>query len=414
MREKEAGRRGWGVFFQVSDETLHISGSSRFVCERAGEGPAADLEKDTRPLRWICQAALLLLVAAATGCREEIDTFYGRRKGIPGSSSVNGTAVLAEMFEQERHRVFSWMALSPRLHERADVIVWFPNDFDPPTPAVREWFENWLLDRPGRTLIYVGRDFDAAPWYWKKVLPGAPAEAVGEIQQREVSASTDFGMARLQIPASEDCGWFTVEGKSQRRKVATLQGDPAWLEGVEPSKVEIELNGRIIPPDDAEVLLRSNNDVLVSRQQWDESQMIVVANGSFLLNAMLVNHEHRKLAGQLIEEVGPPKKTVVFLESWAGGPPIRDNDPLPGMPTGMEIFHIWPTNWILLHLAIVGILFCFARFPLFGRPGEPEPETASDFGKHIDALGELLERSGDTAYALSRLAHYQQVVKAEK
>ena len=359
-------------------------------------------------------AILLLLAATAAGCRDELDTFYGRRKGVPGSSSVNGTAVLAEMFEQQRHRVFSWTALSPRLHQRADVIVWFPNDFDPPAPAVRQWLENWLSDRPGRTLIYVGRDFDAAPWYWKKVLPGAPARAAGEIQQRAASARTDFGMARLQIPASEDCGWFTVDGKSRHRRVRTLQGDPAWLQGVDASKLEIELHGRIVPPDEAEVLLSSNRDVLVSRQEWEESQIVVVANGSFLLNAMLVNHEHRKLAGQLIEEVGPPQRNVVFLESWAGGPPIRDDDPLPGMPTGMEIFHIWPTNWILLHLAIVGILFCFARFPLFGRAREPEPESPADFGKHIDALGELLERSGDMAYAWSRVNHYRQMVKGEK
>ncbi len=357
---------------------------------------------------------LLLLLAAAAGCQEDIDTFYGRRRGTPGSSSVNGTAVLAEMFEYEGHRAFSWAALSPRLNERADVLVWFPNDFDPPTPEVREWLEEWLTDRPGRTLIYVGRDFDAARWYWKKVLPGASANEAAEIRQRRIAAKTDFGMARLQLPASDDCDWFTVKGKSQHRNVRTLAGHPAWLQEVEPSKAEIELFGRVVPPDDAEVLLRSKKDVLVSRQGRDESQLIVVANGSFLLNAMLVNHEHRKLAGQLIEEVGPPEKTVVFLESFPGGPPIRDNDPIPGMPTGMEIFHIWPTNWILLHLAIVGIIFCFARYPLFGRPREPEPESPSDFGKHIDALGELLERSGDETYALSRLSHYRRTVKGEE
>ena len=27
-----------------------------------------------------------------------------------------------------------------------------------------------LQAKPDRTLIYVGRDFDAAPWYWRRVL----------------------------------------------------------------------------------------------------------------------------------------------------------------------------------------------------------------------------------------------------
>ena len=78
--------------------------------------------------------------------------------------------------------------------------------------------------------------------------------------------------------------------------------------------------------------------MLVSREWFDESQLIVVANGSFLLNLPLVNHEHRKLAGKLIDAVGPPGQTVVFLESFAGGPPISD-DPSGGMPTGAEIFN---------------------------------------------------------------------------
>jgi len=360
------------------------------------------------------RASILILLATVFGCSEEIDTFYGRRKGVPGSASVNGTAVLARMFENEGHRVFSWTSLSPRLNDRADVIVWFPNDFEAPSSEVRDWLENWLLDRPGRTLVYVGRDFDAAPWYWKKIQSGAPTEQVSELQQREITARTDFAMERRAAPASEDCDWCTIEGKALHRNVRTIDGDSQWTEGVDPSKLDIGLYGRVLPPDDGEVLLSSEDDALVSRQPWDESQLIVVANGSFLLNAMLVNHEHRKLAGQLIEEVGPPEKNVVFLESWGGGPPIRDNDPLPGVPTGMEIFHVWPTNWILLHMAIVGILFCLARFPIFGRPREVYPERPSDFGKHIDALAELLERSGDAVHAHSRLLHYRQMAKPEE
>ena len=44
-----------------------------------------------------------------------------------------------------------------------------PDDFQPPSPDVAVWFESWLATRPHRTLIYVGRDFDAAPWYWRKM-----------------------------------------------------------------------------------------------------------------------------------------------------------------------------------------------------------------------------------------------------
>lgn len=357
----------------------------------------------------------LLLTACLllAGCGPRIDVLYGQRRGPGAEKSVNGTGVLAEMFTRSGHKVFSWRRLSPRLSERADAIVWFPDDFEPPTPEVRRWLEDWLIEEPGRTLIYVGRDFDAARWYWKKIQPDVPDDQQPELQRRLGEAGGDFKTARMKIPASADCQWFTVKGPYQNRDVRTLSGDPEWRRGIDPTKLEIELNGRMTPSTYAEVLLHSEGDMLVSREWFDESQLITVANGSFLLNLPLVNHEHRKLAGKLIDAVGPPGQTVVFLESFAGGPPISE-DPSGGMPTGAEIFNLWPTNWILLHLVVVGILFCFWRYPIFGRPKTPEPQGRSDFGRHIAAMAELLELTGDRVYAKTRLAQYWQQVKMKE
>ena len=118
----------------------------------------------------------------------------------------------------------------------------------------------------------------------------------------------------------------------------------------------------------------------------------MVANGSFLLNAMLVNHEHRKLAGKLIDCIGRRRSSGgVSGERARRAAPLRKGA-LRASPRAWRIFHAWPTNWILLHLAAVGIVFCFARWPIFGRPREPAREAVADFGKHIDALAELLAR----------------------
>lgn len=361
----------------------------------------------------ILQMALLLSCLAAAGCRREIETEYGRRQGPAASTSVNGTAVLAEMFEQAGHEVFSWPSLSPRL-QRADCIVWFPDDFEPPARDVRDWLEEWLYQQPGRTLIYVGRDFDAAGWYWEKIEPDAPPDQLSEIRRRKSEADSEFRQQRQAIPTSEDCDWFTVKGGYRRRKVRSLQGPPEWRSDVDPSKLGIDLSGRIIPCRTADVLLESEGDMLISRDLVGRSRLILVANGSFLLNLPLVNHQHRKLAGKLIAQVGPPSKTVALLESSSGGPPIREDDISLGTPTGLEILLINPTNWIFLHLAIVGVLFCFSRWPIFGRPRELAPGGRSDFGKHIQALGELLQRSGDRAYATTRVLHYQQTTKSNE
>jgi len=354
-------------------------------------------------------ALCLLILLLAAGCRaKDINTIYGRRSGI-GATSVNGTGVLAEMFERAGHKVLARTSLSPWLNENADCIVWFPDDFRGPSPQVQTWLERWLAEEPDRTLIYVGRDFDAAPRYWAKVQPLAPASQLAEIQRRKGAADLVVNERRARLREDEDCGWFKVDLKPAPRQVQSLQGEPEWLASVDPSKVEIELASRLVPPPEADVLLRSGSDALVSRQFVEDGQLIVVANGSFLLNLPLVSHEHRKLAGHLIEEIGPPPRTMVFLQSIAGGPPIRDNDPQPNPPSGLEILNVWPTNWILMHLLVAGVLFCFARYPIFGRPLEPKAVGRSDFGRHIEAVGQWLARSGDEEYAAKRLSGFQKI-----
>ncbi len=359
----------------------------------------------------VCVAAVAVCLAIS-GCGSRIDDTYGQRQGLGAGRSVNGTAVLGEMFEQSGHTVFSWNRLSPRLRQRADCIVWFPDDFSPPTNEVCSWLETWLEEEPGRTLIYVGRDFDAARWYWEKIGPEIPSKQRSAYVVHLNKAGSKFAAERSAISSRQNSPWFDVEHELSRRSVQTLSGDPDWLDGIDPDKLEIELNGRFLPADCTEVVLESEGDMLVARQWIGESQLIVVTNGSFLLNLPLVNHEHRKLAGKLIDTIGTEKHSVVFLESRAGGPPISEDDLASGMPSGIAIFNVWPTNWILLHLAVVGILFCFWRFPIFGVARSGEPARLSDFGKHLDAVAELLKQSGDAAYAGQRVKQYVEKVKS--
>ena len=368
------------------------------------------MRNDKSKMTW-----LLLLFLAVAGCEERIETRYGQRNGPEATTSVNGTAVLAEMFEQAGHKVSSWNMLSPQLAKRADCIVWFPDDFRPPSREVVVWLERWLRESPNRTLIYVGRDFDAACAYWEKVEPDAPEDQAAEVQRRLRVVRDRFQTERWWAADSDDIAWFAVDREYRPRKVASLAGDDAWLEGVDASRVEIELFGRMKPNSWADVLLESDGDALVARESFSvrggggESQLIAAANGSFLLNLPLVHREHRKLAGKLIAEIGTPRRTVVFLESGPGGPPIHEEEPANKNRSGVDVLLMEPFRWIFLQLAVVGVLFCFARWPIFGTPRPAEKAETSDFGKHIQALADLLERSRDRTYARTRLLHYQQL-----
>ena len=71
-----------------------------------------------------------VMLVAISGCGEErIETVYGRSRGWPGEESVNGVRVLASMFKQAGHRVWTKRSLTDSMMEDCDVIVWAPDDF---------------------------------------------------------------------------------------------------------------------------------------------------------------------------------------------------------------------------------------------------------------------------------------------
>lgn len=409
----------------LPSQCVHFRGlmCGKFMGARGRGLPLARLQR-------LLALSLLLVVIFLSGCRPtDIDTTYGRRRGLSGSGSVNGTAVLAGIFEEAGHRVTSWRRLSPKLEE-SQTIVWFPNDFDPPKPSQREFLEKWLANEPGRTLVYVGRDFDAEIDYWKKILRVAPVDQTIEVGRRLALAQAKYDRVRATMPSGESCNWFVMRREGPRRLATPLAGP--WAAGIDSRKSELQIAGRLEELSDSDLqiwmnsdtlrgrpkyerLLVSNDDILVGRltfEGWNDSQLIFVTNGSFLLNLPLVNHEHRKLADKLIAACGPPSKTV-FLESEQGGPTVYDKEPGSNAPTGFEMFTVWPIGVILVHLTALGFLACVTLFPVFGRPRELTRHSASDFGQHVAALGELLQETADRDYAWQRLRFYQEHVRRD-
>ncbi len=393
---------------------------------------------------------ILCMVVVATGCRQpHIDGIYGKRRGSDGGPSANGTAVLAAMFEEAGHRVSTWRRLSPKLEE-CHTIVWFPNDFKPPTVEQRDFLEWWLYNEPGRTVVYVGRDFDATPAYWNHVLPTAPPEQRMEVMRRAASAQAAHDAAQAQMPKDEKVEWFTIDRDKTHRKINSLSGP--WSANVDAEATEIELASRLALPSKSDIeawvdrddnywadepeftpLLQSEDDAIayeINYPEWVDGKIIVINNGSFLLNLPLVNHEHRKLAGQLVSTCGEGR--VVFLETGPGGPDIFDVEPGANIPTGFEVFTVWPLGVIVMHLTVMGILCCIAIFPIFGRPKETDNTSSqnaaaslvisedqsgavvhADFGKHITALGELLQKTEDRNYARDKVTYYHEHVSRD-
>jgi len=166
----------------------------------------------------------------------------------------------------------------------------------------------------------------------------------------------------------------------------------------------------MIPAKDAEVLVRSEGHVLVARLSKGKSQILLVNNGSFLLNMMLVNREHRKLAARLVQAIGESgsagTKQVYFLElPWGYVPPTGPIEE----PSPYRFLMVYPLNLILLHLFLLGLIFAMARFPRLGPGYEPDIVSRVSFDAHLAAMARWLRRSRDYRFAQEVLSKWERI-----
>ena len=352
---------------------------------------------------------LTLIALASAGCQEDLDPRYGEAVGV-GSHAVNGLGVFAEMLASADHQVHVTPHLSPRWQMETDVIVWAPDDMQLPSDEARAWFEEWFATGYGRVLVYIGRDYDAAETYWNAVAqdPQVDAARSAEYRRRANLARTQLAQARNMALAAgsqtTDLDWFERLPLDAAPASASLDGRNDWLSGVDPQRVKLVRGSRLVPIPEAETLLGSADAPWVSTWSLGQGQLILVENGSFLFNGPLVEHEHRKLAGKLIAELGAAQRVVV-LESGPDGPSIFDEDQS-AERSGLEIFYVAPFDAIFLHLAIAGVIFACGRWPIFGLPRSLTTEHASDFGQHIAATGRLLSATRQRAFAEARSTAY--------
>ena len=387
----------------------------------------------TKPFRWV---STVIFLAIFLGCDEVVENEYGRLRGS-GKKSVNGTTVLGNMFAQVGCKVRRWRSMSPKL-QHADVVVWFPDSFELPDIQQRVFIDQWLQSQKGRSLVYVGRGFDAEIAYWENAISlASPRDAAKYTQKLQTARDNHESKYKEYVASTEGLseknigGWFTSSRQENPRQVTTLEGP--WGLGINASRVRIELRNRYDIPELADLpsganeglipqveeLLVSGEDLIVTRftrDEWSDSQVLVVTNGAFLLNYSLVNHEHRKLAWRLVDHVietlgDTDSPTVVFLESSQEGPKVNKKEPQPQWASGFKTFTAWPLGVILLHLIAIGIVYCASRIPAFGKQRDLDGNPTADFGMHVSAMGQHLQQTDDVRFAMSKVGQYQRNVK---
>ena len=377
----------------------------------------------------LASALGLLLFVTGCGSGQQLNTEYGKIAGRHGTDSLNGVSVLADMFVQRGFKVKRRTKISPRI-EKFETIVWFPDDYSCPSEEAIESLNQWLQNANGytkRTLIYVGRDYDARTDYLNRVKDSAPIQQREELLRRiaEARLAQDSQSSQGELfwfdADISTCEWFEQESLG-RQKAQFLTGPMS--DQVNARECVVEYSTILVATQEtldgggrweAESLLKADGHPTVLRLTRPdiapgESEILVISNGSFLLNYTLINSEHRKLAGQLIDRC-EPYEDVLFLESGRRGIDVSDSDTI-NHNTWAWIAQP-PLRYIVPHFLMWGILFCFVYFPIFGRPRRLKKGNTTTFRSHINAMGKLMGRSRLPNGAINRIRNYQHLISGE-
>lgn len=421
-------------------------------------------------LRWL----VLLAVLPAIGCSSLIPEMvpFGAVNGTDMNRSLNGLGVHRKMWESAGAKCLTPQKLSPRL-ESFDVIVLVGQSYGPPGKAARDWLERWLAEKDGRSLVYFGRDFNAAVYYRQRTYAQLDDDRKPRAAFQQAKFQTDELNLRLrELPESTFCGWFYMDVGPGRRSYDTFTGPwasnldglagswpvgvtlqppenkwrtqrPSWLQGT--AKNNLQPASTLQETDDEGLVKRSTweFDELANREQWNSqfrkrlnyktllaggdqqplifrvtgddfegSQILIAANGAPLLNGSLVDPLHRKVGKLLVEECLPAKR-VALVAYGSNGLLITSAPETDARGAGLEMLTVWPMSAITMAAALLGIVVCGVLLPILGRPQSLPRRSVTDFGLHVEAVGRMLLDARDMNYAKQVITEYFQKVRGE-
>ena len=365
-------------------------------------------------------AAMLFVVACTAGCDRDPETRYGTVRG----ESLNGVSAFVQLLRDTGLRTGTRRFLSERIVGRADVAIVFAAGFGPPDAEARDLLGRFLAAPGDQTLVFVARDSDAAIDYWQTVagMPGLEPAKAGQARARQREAAVElrsnvketftvadaaaeddtaagpsFGLAARPEPVAPP---IDVEAKTAAGPVRVTArwplarvlepppgAKPLWSHDGEP--LLVESRGRI---SDGASASRSGAGGA------DGDRTLVLASAAPLLNGGLVDPGNRRLAAALVGLLPSGSRVVVV-----GSTRVRPAEEEETAPSTWRLLAIQPHPWIAAQALLAVVLFCWWKAPIFGRPRREATGRPQNFGHHVDALGGLLEKSRDEAFAHERL-----------
>jgi hypothetical protein len=296
------------------------------------------------------------------GCSETLKTNYLDPQG----KSINGIAGFVELVKSTGREVQVWQAISPRLKEDVDAVVIFQSEYDQiPNDRIAN-IRQMLRESSIQTVVIVIRDSDCEIDYWRQVAGMA-----------ELSDNGFYGLKRADRTNQPDVIPVDIETEDEPIHVSAK-----W-----------PLNRQLDHSDDTVILWSTGDESLLTEDlYYTGQQVLVLASAAPLLNGGLVDPGNRQLAEELVKYL-PEGKVVITLSSrWSDGSFAES-------PSIWHFLKVHPHGWIFGQTLLALALFCWWKLPIFGRSKVAVNTEGVRFGRHIEALGALLQRTRDAAFA---------------
>lgn len=435
-------------FFPIWEER-HVMHQAVLEERKKREQNTPSLIRNTMLLLLIVVTGFLMFA----GCQskgEDVDTRYAPYF----DRSLNGTMVFRDMCEKSGCRLGTGGALA----EQSDyqVLVWFSLEPNTPPQKTLDTLDEWLEEKPDRTVVYVGRAFEATWDYWetmhsrideeenKRKINSKRSEAESERNKflaKKKNPLLPDKPKEIKDPKKKGNSLFVMTPLEKEYKMRSLVGSENWLRDIDLGKVRFSLFEQMTPaktiadddnqetPDETtpesdenakeneekelppqfEVLLESEDGHwIVASTPRKKGRMILVNNGGFLLNYQLINHEHRKLANRLIHEFGEGRKKVFILYSDHDiyTYDLGDRTHQSSFDTVLKFLQAWPVSILFWQCILLGILFCFYKWPIMGRPRKLPQTRHVDFMEHISAYADLLSATGEEIYVRKQVKQF--------
>jgi len=310
------------------------------------------------------------------------------------------------MLRHRGHELRTAIRLTGELEDWADGIVRFAPYPGPPARDEAEWYRAWLANDADRWLIYVVCDFDAEAEYWKDVRDGlaGPAESDRRTEADEKRIVAADWVSRLPAKAKTGADpqtWFAVDAALVPPRVCTkLTG--SWAEELDATAAALTLHEPLRHEPQGVLLAGDGKAFVLDKSLPGLGRVLVIANGSFLLNEALAKTARRPLAERVVEWPARAGQRIALVE---GSFVLAGREDAPKL---WDLFKRQPAlRWIAIQLGLAGLLAALARAPRLGRP-RPDPVSGADRpAAHAEALGAMLARAGAAREARELLDRYR-------